>query len=89
MGQVDPANFTQDLSRVDALYFTVTTFATVGFGDIAPVSEEARIITTVQIVIDLILVGLVVRVFLGSVRAGLARRDDGSDQDPSLGPPPL
>ncbi len=78
MGQADPANFTQPITRIDALYFTVVTFATVGFGDVTPVSEIARLAVTVQIVVDLILVGLVVRVFIQSVQRGLARRDDDS-----------
>ena len=29
------------MTRTDALYFVVTVFATVGFGDITPVSETA------------------------------------------------
>ena len=61
---------------MDALYFTVVTFATVSFGDITPVAELARITVTIQIVVDLILVGLVVRVFIQSVQRGLARRDE-------------
>ncbi|HEY8302524.1 MAG TPA: potassium channel family protein [Jatrophihabitans sp.] len=72
-------SFSQAMTRLDALYFTVTTFATVGFGDITAVSEPARIITVVQIVLDLVLLGLVVRVFAHSAQAGLARRDKGSD----------
>jgi len=31
-----PASFTQNLGRTDALYFTMTVFSTIGFGDIAP-----------------------------------------------------
>ncbi|HEY7042281.1 MAG TPA: potassium channel family protein [Nocardioidaceae bacterium] len=80
MDQYDEtSNFSEPMTRIDALYFTVTTFATVGYGDITPVSETARIIAVVQMVVDLILIGLVVHVFLGSVRAGLARRDAGPD----------
>jgi hypothetical protein len=45
-------SFTQTLSRTDGLYFTVTVFATVGFGDITPRSELARIITTTQMLSD-------------------------------------
>jgi voltage-gated potassium channel len=41
------------LSRTDALYFTVTVFATVGFGGIAPKSELARIITMTQMIMGL------------------------------------
>jgi voltage-gated potassium channel len=74
MSEGSPESFNQPLSRVDSLYFTVSTFATVGFGDVAAVTEAARIIVTIQIVVDLILVGLVVRVFLSSVQSGLERQ---------------
>ena len=36
MSQSDASNFTSPLTRSDALYFTVTIFSTVGFGDISP-----------------------------------------------------
>ena len=32
----DPGAFSQSLTRIGALYFTVTVFSTVGFGDITP-----------------------------------------------------
>ncbi|MFD3678236.1 potassium channel family protein [Streptomyces sp. NPDC058613] len=51
-------SFSESLNRNDALYFTVTVFATVGFGDIVPVSQTARVLTTCQMVADLTLVGL-------------------------------
>jgi hypothetical protein len=39
LSQDDPANFnTPGLTRSDTLYFTVTVFATVGFGDISATS---------------------------------------------------
>lgn len=81
MEQYQKGSFTQEMTRVDSLYFTVTTFATVGFGDITPVSEGARMVVTLQMVIDLILIGLVARAFVNSVRTGLARRDATSDED--------
>ena len=31
-------------TKIDALYFTVTTLATVGFGDIHPVGQVARVV---------------------------------------------
>ncbi|MFD9724102.1 potassium channel family protein [Streptomyces sp. NPDC059072] len=70
----DPASFTEPLDRTDALYFTVTVFATVGFGDIAPVSETTRVLTTAQMVADLIVVGIVAKVLFGAVRIGLRRK---------------
>lgn len=68
-------SFTQAMTRVDALYFTVTVFSTVGFGDITAISQTARILVIVQMLADLVLLGVVVRVFIWSVQAGLARRD--------------
>ncbi|MFC0431986.1 potassium channel family protein [Kutzneria buriramensis] len=63
-----PGSFNQSLTRTDALYFTVTVFATVGFGDIVAVSQPARIAVTVQMVGDLLVLGVVLRVLLGAVR---------------------
>ncbi len=72
MANHDPANFSEPLTRTDSLYFTVTIFATGGFGDITPVSESGRLIATSQMLLDLLALGLVVRVFLTAVR--LAKR---------------
>ncbi|QIP87872.1 two pore domain potassium channel family protein [Streptomyces sp. Tu 2975] len=71
-------SFSEPLDKTDALYFTVTVFATVGFGDIVPVSETARVLTTLQMVADLILVGLIAKVMVGAVRLGLERRRSSS-----------
>jgi hypothetical protein len=56
------------LTRTDALYFVVTVFATVGFGDITPVSEVARVLATVQMICDLLVLGLAVRAVATAVR---------------------
>ena len=69
----DPDAFTEPLSRTDGLYFVVTVFATVGFGDISPVTEVARALTTLQMIGDLVLIGLVLRVFLTAVDRGRRR----------------
>jgi hypothetical protein len=74
LGRSNPASFTQHLTRTDAIYYTVTTFATVGYGDIAPVSETARVIATFQMLFNLIALGLGVRVLLGAVKIGQQRR---------------
>ncbi|MFI5805044.1 potassium channel family protein [Streptomyces sp. NPDC051561] len=36
-------------TRIDALYFTVVTLATVGFGDISPSGQTARVLTLLQL----------------------------------------
>ena len=70
MAEADASNFSETLNRTDSLYFTVTIFATVGFGDITATSETARVLVTVQMILDLIVLGLGVRVFVGAVEAG-------------------
>jgi len=79
MERASAANFTQPLTRTDALYFSVTVFTTVGFGDIAAKSETARVALIVQMLADLALLGAGARVLLGAVRRGQQRRTGSSD----------
>lgn len=57
------------LTKMDALYFTVTVFSTVGFGDITATSGIARMLVSVQMLLDLVVLGLVVRQFMGAVQS--------------------
>ena len=68
MAKVTDASFGTRLTRLDALYFTMTTFSTVGYGDIAAKSEPARALVTGQIAVDLILIGLIAKVILGTAQ---------------------
>ncbi|MFE9561601.1 potassium channel family protein [Streptomyces sp. NPDC006487] len=77
LAQEVPQSFSEPLSRTDALYFTVTVFATVGFGDISPTTGVGRALTTVQMIADLIVVGVVAKVLFGAVRIGVRRRGEG------------
>jgi voltage-gated potassium channel len=63
-----PGSFTQSLTRIDAVYFTVTVFASVGFGDITARTETARIIVTIQMMADLVLIGVIAKVLFGAVQ---------------------
>jgi hypothetical protein len=76
MERTSAANFTQPLTRTDALYFTVTVFSTVGFGDITPKSGPARIVLIVQMLADLAVLGAGLRVLLGAVQRGRQQRPD-------------
>lgn len=73
MAHAQPSNFTAPLTRTDSLYFTVTIFTTVGFGDITPKSEVARLIVTGQMVLDLAVIGIVVRLIVDAVKRGQQR----------------
>jgi hypothetical protein len=74
MGALSARNFSQPMSHTNALYFTVTVFATVGFGDITAKTDAARLVVTGQMIIDLIILGLGARVILGAVTRGRQRR---------------
>ena len=74
MAKISASSFSQPLTHTDALYFTVTVFTTVGFGDITPKTEAARLVVTGQMIIDLIVIGLGIRVIVGAVKRGLQQR---------------
>jgi voltage-gated potassium channel len=74
----DPTTFTQPLDNATALYFTVTVFATVGFGDIVATSGPARVIVSVQMLLDLAILGFAVRITFGVARSMFRRDDEGT-----------
>jgi voltage-gated potassium channel len=80
ISRISPASFSEALDRTDSLYFTVTIFATVGFDDITAVSQQARILVTIQMIGDLILVGVVAHLILEAVQSGLTRKEVGTNQ---------
>lgn len=49
------------LTHTDALYFTVSVFSTVGFGDITAKSESARLLVTAQMIIDIVILGVAIK----------------------------
>ncbi|MBR7838263.1 hypothetical protein KDL01_33635 [Actinospica durhamensis] len=65
--------FNVALTRLDSLYFTVTVFGTVGFGDITAHSPAARSVVTVQILFDFVFLGVAVRVIASAVQIGRQR----------------
>jgi len=79
MERASAASFTQPLTRTDALYFTVTVFSTVGFGDITAKSEAARVVLIVQMLADLVLLGAGIKVLLGAVQRGRQQSPDTGD----------
>jgi voltage-gated potassium channel len=73
MGNLASDSFSESMTRTDALYFTVTVFATVGFGDITPVTEGARALVTGQMVAGIVILGLGVRIIVDAVKRGQQR----------------
>ena len=74
MERADSAYFGQSLTRTGALYFSVTVFSTVGFGDITAKTDTARLVVTAQMLFDLVLLGFGARAILGAVNLGRQRQ---------------
>ncbi len=74
MSRQSPDAFSEHLGRTDALYFTMTVFSTLGFGDIVPLTHAARIVVMIQIVGDLVVLGAGVHVLTGAVSRGIEQR---------------
>jgi voltage-gated potassium channel len=85
MSHTSTSNFNvHALTRTDSIYFTVTVFATVGFGDISPASQVARLVVTAQMIFNLIVLGLGVRLIVGAVQQ--ARQDNPDGRNRKLAP---
>jgi voltage-gated potassium channel len=77
----DPSVFNQPLDEVTGLYFTVTVFSTVGFGDIVAKTDSMRVLVTVQMLLNLVVLGVVIRLLAAAAKRGVARRDQQTATD--------
>lgn len=71
----DPAAFDETLNHMGGLYFTLTTLTTIGYGDIAPVSDAARLTVMAQMVIDVLIIGVYIKLVVNTVRSRLGSTD--------------
>jgi hypothetical protein len=73
--RASPGSFNaESMTRTDTLYFTITVLTTVGFGDITATSQSTRLLVSAQMILDLILLGLGIRVISRAVNIGQARQ---------------
>lgn len=80
--RTDAVDFTEPLDHTAALYFALTLFATVGFGDIAPVSAPARVVVMIQVLVDLAAVGIGAKVIFGAAQVSVRRRSGNTTDEP-------
>jgi hypothetical protein len=71
---VSQSGFSQPLSATSALYLSLVTFATVGFGDLTPLSDFARVMISLEIVASLFALAAVFSVTFSWIAAAQQRR---------------
>lgn len=64
-------SFDEELNHVGAVYFSMTTLTTIGYGDISAQTDTARVLVMMQMVINVLVVGLAVRFAIVAVRRNL------------------
>jgi voltage-gated potassium channel len=77
MSHQEVRTFTQGLDQTRALYFTISVFSTVGFGDITPRTDAARLVVSAQMLLDLALIGAAVRLIFNAARSRITPTADG------------
>ncbi|MGW1143502.1 potassium channel family protein [Streptomyces sp. NPDC002454] len=73
----DPGEFDGLATRVDALYFTVVTLATVGFGDITARGQSARVVVILQIVYTFVFLTAAATAVTTRIRSRVTSRSAG------------
>ncbi len=79
MSHESPLTFTQALDHTRSLYFTISVFSTVGFGDITPRTDTARLVVSAQMLLDLAIIGAVVRLIFNAARSRITPASAGAD----------
>ncbi len=83
---LEPGQFAGLHTRTDAIYFTISTLSTVGFGDIHAAGQAARAAVTVQIVFNLVFIGAAASVITGMFRTRAQQRQHRASAGKDAGP---
>ena len=62
----DEQAFSQPLDHFTALYYSMVVFSTVGFGEIAPTDTTSRAISMIQMILNLVFLGVAIKVLFGA-----------------------
>lgn len=65
-----PQEFSGMATRLDALYFSMATMSTVGFGDVNAQGQIARLLVTIQMLFDLVFVAALVALLQDNFKRG-------------------
>ncbi len=68
-------------TKIDAVYFAISTLATVGYGDVHASGQVARVAASIQMLVDLVFIAVVVRMIAAVARRTVGDRDAPSGDD--------
>lgn len=84
-----PEEFVGLVTKTDALYFSLSSISTVGYGDVHAAGQTARVLVSVQLVFNLIFLAALGSIFTGRLReraaTGRADRTQGGSESSSKG----
>ena len=66
-------------TKIDALYFTITILSTVGFGDVTATGQGARVLVSIQMIVNLVFLAVAIRV----LSSALEQRKDNAPNRPA------
>jgi Ion channel len=81
LSSFDPSAFNKQVGITDGMYFSVVTAATVGYGDIFPISHAAKVLTILEIAVSLLYVVLLFSVASSYSRDLRDNRRENADRD--------
>ena len=67
-------------TRIDALYYTLSTLTTIGYGDVHAVGQAARTLVIIQVVFNLVFVAAAVGLLTAHIRAAAGRTHRNPDE---------
>ncbi|MFJ4793466.1 potassium channel family protein [Kitasatospora purpeofusca] len=80
-----PGEFHGLVTRLDALYFTVVTMATIGYGDITAAGQGPRLVVLLQIAYNFVFLAAAAGALSRTVRSGMEVRAHRSEDEPPPG----
>jgi uncharacterized membrane protein YedE/YeeE len=83
LARADDSQFSELDTKTDALYFTMATLGTVGFGDVHAAGQLARGLVALQIAFDLVFVAALASMVGGQIRRRAEALRDAGPQPPA------
>lgn len=61
-------NIWKQVWPLQAIYYSISTFSTVGYGDIGVINDVGMIITIIQLTTSIIFIGIVLSAYVGKIK---------------------